>query len=283
MRIHIKNARVLCPKTKLDAQQDIFIAEGKIASLDKMPAGFTADVTLDAKNAIACPGLVDLSARMGEPGARYAGDITSETKAAAKGGITTLTCPPDGDPMTDNAAVAYFIEKRAGEAGFAQVLPQGAATFALNGEQLADMATLKQAGCMGVTNARQPFKNLATLRRVFIYAATFDLTVFLDAQETSLAEQGIVHDGALSARLGLPGIPSSAETIAISQALLLQQETGVRLHFNRITSAAGVALIQTAQQQGQAVTCDVAAHYLYFTDNDLFEFNSHFHVQPATA
>ncbi len=123
-------------KRQLDVQQDIYIAKGKIAGFEQAPDGFSADITINAKNAVACPGLIDLNARFGEPGARYAGNIKSETYAAAKGGITTLSCPPDGDPITDNAAVTYFIKKRALDAGLVHVLPQGAATFNLNGEQL---------------------------------------------------------------------------------------------------------------------------------------------------
>lgn len=280
MRIKIENARVICPKRKIDAQQDIYIAQGKFAGFEQAPDGFTADITLNAKNAIACPGLIDLSARFGEPGGRYKGTIYSETRAAAKGGITTLVCPPDNDPITDNEAVAYYIKKRAMEAGFVQVLPLGAATFDLNGEQLSDLALLKEAGCIGISQARRPFKNLATLRAVFLYAASNDLIVFFDAQEPSLS-MGVIHNGALNARLGLPFVPETAETIAIAQALLLQQETGVRLHINRITCAKSVMMIQTAQQQGLAVTCDVAAHYLYFTDNDLFDFDSNYHLNPV--
>jgi dihydroorotase len=280
MRIHIKDGRLLDPANALDAEQDLFIADGKILSIKNKPNGFTSDVQINAKNKIVLPGLIDLCARLREPGFEYKGTFQTETLAANSSGITTICCPPDTDPIIDTPAVVEFIYQRSREVGRTNIYPLGALTQGLKSEQLAEMYLLKQAGCIGVSNALKPIDNAEILRRTFEYAHSCDLTVFLYAEDNALKNNGTAHEGAIGTRLGLPAIPESAETVAISRALLLAEQTGVKLHFCRLSSARSVSLINAAQEQGLPVTADVAICNLHLTDMDIADYNSDCHLQP---
>ncbi len=280
MRIVIENGRLFDPANKLDAKQDLFIADGKIVSVKKKPDGFESDIQINAKDKIVLPGLVDLCARLREPGFKHKGTFLTESLAASSSGITSICCPPDTNPVIDTPAVVEFIYQRSREAGRANIYPLGALTHGLNGEQLAEMYILKQAGCIGVSNALSPIDNAEILRRAFEYAHSCDLTVFLYAEDNALKNNGTAHEGAISTRLGLPAIPESAETVAISRAILLAEQTGVRLHFCRISSARGVSLIEAAQKQGLPVTADVGICNLHLTDMDIADYNSDCHLQP---
>ena len=280
MRIVIKNGRVVDPANKVDAVTNIYIADGKIAAVSKSLSGFTADKEIDASDKLVCPGLIDLSARLREPGYEHKATIASETRAAALSGITTLTCPPDTNPVIDTPAVIKLIRQRSERAGFSNVHCIGAASHDLGGEMLSEMGALKEAGCVGVGNALTPFKSPQIMKRVMEYAATFDLTIFLFAEDQSLRNNGCMHEGAISTRLGLPGIPEAAETVAVARDLALIADTGVRAHFCRISSAKAAQMIARAQHEGLPVTADVSAHQLYLTDMDVGEFNSQCHVRP---
>lgn len=280
MRTLIKGGRVIDPAHGIDTVQDVYVADGCIAALGKKPAGFSADRTIDARNHIVCPGLVDLSAQLREPGAEHKATIASETRAAAAAGITTLCCPPDTDPVTDTPAVVELIRSRAQQAGFARVIPLGALTKALAGAELAEMAALQQAGCAGLTNLRQPIINSLVMRRIMEYAATHNITLFLHPADNALANHGCAHEGAVATRLGLPGIPESAETAALARDLVLIEQTGARAHFCRLSSARAVRMVARAQHDGLSVTADVSAHQLYLTEMDIGLFNSQCHVLP---
>lgn len=280
LRFHIRGGRVIDPANDIDTATDLYIAKGRIAGLGSAPDGFTADMTLDAAGCVVCPGLVDLSARMREPGLEQKATIASETRAAASGGITTLCCPPDTSPIIDTPAVAELIRLRASECGKARVVTLGALTRGLAGEQLSEMAALRKAGCVGVSNALRPVANSLVLRRALEYAATFDLTVFLHANDHWLANDGCAHEGRVATRLGLPGIPEAAETAAVAHTLALIGETGVRAHFCRLTSGRAARMVARARFDGLPVTADVAIPYLYLCENDVSEFDSQCHVLP---
>jgi dihydroorotase len=259
---------------------DLHIAAGKVLALGEAPADFEASKFIDAKGQIVCPGLIDLQARLREPGHENKATIASETRAAAKGGITTLVCPPDTNPVTDTPAVVDLIRHRATQAGFARVLSLGALTKNLDGEQLAEMSALKAAGCVAVSNAHTAISSTAVMRRAMEYAASQDIPVFLHAQDPWLAGDGCAHEGAVSVRLGLPGIPEAAETIAVARELHLIEQTGVRAHFCQLSSERAANMIARAQHDGQSVTADVAAHQLFLTEMDIGYFDSQCHVQP---
>lgn len=280
MKLRIANGRVIDPVSQLDAQHDILINDGKIVAITESHDDFTADQTIDASGLIVCPGIVELCARLREPGQEHTATIDSETVAAAAGGITTLAIPPDTDPVIDTPAVIEFIEDRAKKAGRTLVLTVGALTQDLNGELLAEMAALKSAGIVGISNSFSPIKNSLIQRRAMEYAATLDLTVFINAFDPYLQDQGCVHEGTVSSRLGLAGIPETAETIAVARDLLLIEQTGVRAHFHNISTGRAVKMIQDAQNKGLAVTADVSAHHLHLCEHDLGNYDSQSHVLP---
>lgn len=280
MNLKISGGRVIDPAQQLDQVTDLYISEGEIVAIGESPEGFVADEQIDASGQIVIPGLIDLSAHLREPGQTQKGTIASETAAAATGGITTLVCPPTTSPVVDTTAVAELIQDRAADSGFARVLPLGALTKGLQGEQLAPMHALASSGCIGFTNAREPVSSSQVLLRALEYAATYDLLVIFQAEDRSLVADGVMHEGATSTRLGLNGIPSAAETIEVARCLQLVDETGVRAHFGQLSCAGSVQLISAAQQRGLRVTADVAIHQLLLTDELVDGFDSRFHVTP---
>lgn len=280
MRLGIRNGRIVDPANKVDAVQDLWIADGRILAIGAAPDGFRPERTVDAGGWVVCPGLIDLCAQMREPGQEHKATIASETAAAATSGITTLVCPPDTAPVIDTPAVANLIQQRAQAAGKARVLTLGALTQGLEGSQLSEMGALKAAGCVGMSNAGRPIANTLVMRRALEYAATHDLTVFLHAEDPWLSNHGCVHEGQVGSRLGLPGIPEAAETVAVARDLALVQQTGVRAHFCRLSTAQAVRMVARAQYDGLAVTADVSAHHLHLTEIDIGDFNSQCHVLP---
>ncbi len=280
MKIRIKNGRVIDPASQLDARQDVCIADGKIVAMGDSLTDFDADRVIDATGLMIIPGLVDLSVRLREPGQEHTATILSETSAAAAGGITTLCVPPDTDPVIDNPAVVELIEDRAKKSARAMVLTVGAMTQNLGSELLAEMARLKAAGCIGFSNGLSAIKNSVIQQRAMAYAATLDMTLFLNSVDPWLQKQGCVHEGAVSSRLGLAGIPESAETIGVSRDLVLIEQTGVRAHFHNLSSGKAVKLIRDAQNRGLPVTADVSAHHLHLSEHDLGNYDSLSHVLP---
>lgn len=265
-KIAITNGRVIDPAHGTDTTATLFIADGKIAGLGQTPAGFTADETIDASGKIVCPGLIDLSARIS--------GIATELEAAVAGGVTTLVCPPDISPILDEAELVERLVRRAGDLELARVLPLGALTVGLEGERLTEMAALAKAGCVAFSQAKKSIVDTQSLLRACEYAATFGFAVWLQPQDYYLARNGIAHEGEVASRLGLAGIPVSAETIAIHTLLTLAADTGVRLHLTRLSSAAGMRMVAEAQARGQAVNCDVAVHHLHLSEHDIGFFDS---------
>jgi len=280
MRLTIERGRILDPASKLDSEQDLFIDGGKIVSIKKKPDGFESDLQIDAKDKIILPGLVDLCARLREPGFAYKATFQSECKAANSNGITSICCPPDTNPIIDAIAVVDLIHQRARETNRTNVYPFAALTLGLKGEHLAEMDTLKRAGCIAVSNGLAPIENTEVLRRAFEYAHSCGLTVFFFAEDYSLKNKGVVHEGPISTRLGLPGISETTETVALSRAILLVEQTQVKTHFCRISSARSVSMIAAAQKQGLPVSADVAICNLHLTEMDIADYDSDCHLQP---
>ena len=280
MNIHIKNGRLIDPKNRIDATQDLFIAAGKVAAIGGIPAGFVADKVIDATGLIVAPGLIDLAARLREPGYEYKATLESEMDAAVAGGITTLACPPDTEPPLDEPGLVEMLKHRARELNQAHVYPVGALTYGLRGEELTEMAELADAGCVAFSQADAALTDTRVLMRAMQYAATFGFCVWLRPQDSFLARNGVAHDGEVATRLGLPAIPVCAETIALSTMLQLAQETGVRLHICRISSAEGVALICAAKKQGLPLTCDVSMNHIHLSEMDIGYFDANCHLIP---
>jgi dihydroorotase len=280
MNILIKNGRVIDPKNKLDAQQDVFISNRRIAALGKAPAGFVADQVIDAKDLIVMPGLTDVAARLREPGYEYRATLESEMSAAVAGGVTSLSCPPDTDPPLDEPGLVEMLKHRARNLNQCRVFPQGALTYGLKGAELTEMIELTEAGCKAFSQADVPLTDTRVLMRAMQYAATFGYRVWLRPQDSFLAKNGVAHDGEVATRLGLPPIPVVAETVALSTALQLARETGVQLHICRVSSGAGVELIRAAKREGLKVTCDVSMNHVHLTEMDIGYFDSNCHLVP---
>ena len=280
MKIHIKNGRLIDPKNGVDAVMDIFIAAGKIRAIDSAPDNFHADHVIDAQALVVCPGLVDLSVRLREPGLEYRATLESEMGATVAGGITSFACPPDTDPPLDEPGLVEMLKHRAKSLNLAHVYPIGALTQGLKGERLTEMAELSDAGCMVFGHSDVPLTNLRVMMQAMRYASTFGFSVWLRPQDASLAHDGVAHDGEIATRLGLPTIPICAETVALSNIMLLAGETGVRVHLCRLSSAEGVTMIRTAKQQGLPITCDVSINHIHLSEMDIGFFDSNCHLMP---
>ena len=275
MRILIRGGRVIDPASKRDGIGDVFLAEGKIVE----PGG-NADRTIDASGLVVAPGLVDLSARLREPGDEYKATLASEMEAAVAGGVTSLACAPDTDPPLDEPGLVDMLRRRAKALARARVYPVGALTLKLEGKRLTEMAELAAAGCVAFSQANVPIADTQVLWRALQYAATFGYPVWLRAEDPWLAKDGVAHDGEVATRLGLSGIPVFAETIALATLLELVRATGTRLHVCRLSSAAGVELMRAAKKEKLPVSCDVGIHHVHLSDVDLGYFDSHCRIEP---
>ena len=280
MNIHIKNGRVIDPANACDAVKDVYIANGQIQSVGEKPAGFVAQQSIDASNKWVLPGFVDLNASLREPGYEHKATIQSETKAAVSAGYTSICCLPDTQPVLDTPSVVQLILDKAALAGSAKVLPLGALTVGLQGKALSEMYALKKAGCVAVSQAPNNTIDNQILRRALQYASTHDLLVILKPEDISIKDDGCIHDGSVSSKLGLSGIPVSAETVAIAQMIELAEETGARIHLTGVSSARAVTMIARAQATNDAISADVHAYQLSLTEFDVGTFDANYHTSP---
>ncbi len=280
MNIHIQNGRLIDPASGTDAVTDLYLAAGRIAAIGAAPAGFRAERSIDARGLVVAPGLVDLSVRLREPGYEYKATLESEMRAALQGGVTSLVCPPDTDPVLDEPGLVEMLKHRAKTLNQARVYPLGALTVGLRGEKLTEMAELSEAGCVGFAQAEQPVTDTTVLLRALQYAQTFGYTVWLRPQDPYLGRGGIAHSGPVASRLGLAGVPVMAETIALHTIIELMRASGARVHLCRISSAAGVELVRAAKREGLPLTCDVGVHHVHLTEMDIGYFDSNARVTP---
>ena len=278
--ITLRGGRLIDPANHIDEVADLHIADGKVQAVGAAPEGFRAEILLNASGRVVCPGLIDLSARVREPGLEHKATIASETAAAARAGITTLCCPPDTDPVIDTPAVATLIRRRAQHLGHARLIPLGALTQGLRGEQLSEMAALKAAGCAALSNAMAPIRNTLVLRRALEYATTFELPVMLHPEDADLHDHGCIAEGRVSTRLGLPGVPEAAETVAIARDAALAEHSGARIHFRGLSSGTGARMLGRLRFDNPRISADTAIHHLFLTEMDVDGFNALCHVQP---
>jgi dihydroorotase len=276
MDIVIKGGRVVDPASGRDADGDVFISKGSIVE----PFKNKPDKTIDARNLVVAPGLIDLAARLREPGEEYKATLASEMDAAVAGGVTSLACPPDTHPPLDEPGLVDMLRRRAKALARARVYPVGALTVKLAGERLSEMSVLAEAGCVAFSQANVPIADTQVLWRALQYAATFGYPVWLRAEDKWLSREGVAHDGEMSTRLGLAGIPSFTETIALGTLLQLVRATGARVHFCRLSTAAAVDMVRAAKKEKLPVTCDVGIHYVHLSDTDLGYYDSHCRLDP---
>jgi len=279
MKILIKNGRLVDPATGRDEPGDVAIAAGRVVALGAVNPDFHPNRTLDASGLVVAPGLVDLAARLREPGHEHEGMLESEMAAAVAGGVTSLVCPPDTDPPLDEPGLVEMLKFRARNLNQAHLYPLGTLTRGLAGEVLTEMAELTEAGCVGFSQAEAPLADTLVLQRALQYASTFGYTVWLRAQDAHLGK-GVAASGALATRLGLSGVPVVAETIALHTIFELMRVTGARVHLCRLSSAAGIDLVRRAKAEGLPVTCDVSVNHLHLIDMDIGYFNAAMRLTP---
>lgn len=279
MRTLIQGGRVIDPASGYDAIADVALADGAVVAIEKVAGDFVPDLVFDARGFIVMPGLVDLAVRLREPGHEHAGMLASELAAAVAGGVTRVVCPPDTDPVLDEAGLVEMLRHRADCLKLAGVYPLGALTRSLAGEVLTEMMHLTKAGCIGFGQAEVPLADTQVMLRALQYASTFDFTVWLRPQERYLGK-GVAASGALATRMGLSGVPVAAETIALHTIFELVRATQARVHLCRISSAAGVELVRQAKREGLPISCDVSINSLHLTDVDIGYFDSRMRLTP---
>jgi dihydroorotase len=265
---------VVDPASGREALGEVFVSDGKISEEAK------ADRVIDAQGLVVAPGFIDLSARLREPGEEYKATLESEMAAAVAGGVTSLACPPDTDPPLDEPGLVDMLRRRAKALSRARVYPIGALTVKLRGEALTEMGQLTDAGCVAFSQANVPLADTQVLWRALQYAATFGYKVWLRAEDAWLAKGGVAHDGEVATRLGLPGIPAFAETIALGTLLELVRATGARVHVCRLSSAGAVEMMRKARQDRLPVTCDAAIHHVHLSERDLGYFDPQCRLEP---
>jgi len=280
MTLRITNARLIDPASGRDAAGDLFIERGRIAALDGDARAARAERTLDAAGLVVAPGLIDLAARLREPGEEYKATLESEMEAAVAGGVTSLACPPDTDPPLDEPGLVDMLRRRARALARARLYPVGALTVKLQGDTLTEMAELAESGCIAFSQANVALQDTQMLWRALQYAGSFGFSVWLRPAEPWLSRGGVAHDGEVATRLGLPGIPIFAETIAIGTILELVRATGTRVHLCRLSSESGVTMVRAAKREGLPVSCDVGVHHLHLCDIDLGYFDAQCRLDP---
>jgi dihydroorotase len=276
----IKSGRVIDPASGYDQIADVLITDGKVAEIGVGLSAVKVDKVIDAAGKIVMPGLVDLAARLREPGFEYLATLESEMEAALVGGVTSLSCPPDTDPVLDEPGLVEMLKHRARNLQAANLYPLGALTTGLKGTDITEMAELAEAGCVGFSQANHPIVDTQALMRAMQYATTFGFTVWLHPQEHYLSRGGVAHSGPVASRLGLSGIPVAAEKLALQTIFELMRVTGCKVHIARVSSAAGVDLIREAKAEGLNITADVAVHHLHLIDIDIGFFDSNYRVMP---
>lgn len=276
----IINGRVIDPSRKLDAKLNLHISDGKIIEETRAIKVPDAAEVIDAKDCIVAPGFIDMHSHLREPGFEYKEDIESGTKAAASGGYTTICCMPNTNPVNDNATVTDFIFERRRLAGVIDVLPIGAISRGQKGENLADIGDMATAGAVAISDDGQPVMNSILMRRAMEYAKGFGIPVISHCEDKSLSPGGVMHESALSTKLGLRGIPSAVEEVMLARDIMLAELTGSRLHIAHLSSAGSVELVRAAKKKGILVTAEVTPHHLALTQDAVDGYDVNAKVNP---
>ncbi len=277
--ILIKNGRVIDPANNIDANLDLHIVEGKIAQVGQNLVTENAE-TVDADGLLVTPGLIDIHVHLRDPGLEYKEDIVSGTQAAAAGGVTSLACMPNTQPIIDNLAICRYIISKAQEQGFANVFPIGSITKGLQGETLSEMGELKEGGCVGFSDDGLPVVSSELMRRGLEYADTFDAPIISHAEDLSLVGSGVMNEGPVATELGLKGIPWVAEDAMTARDIMLAEFTGGRLHMAHVSTRGSVELVRQAKARGVRVTCEATPHHFTLTDEAVHGYNTNAKMNP---
>ena len=277
----IKGGRLIDPANNRDEKGDILIRDGRIVEIDTSgtPA-HSGEEVIDADGMWVLPGLIDMHAHLREPGFEYKEDIFTASRAAAAGGVTTIVCMANTDPVNDNPSVTQYILRKASSVGLVKILPVGAITRGLEGKELSEMGLMKEAGIVAVSDDGRSVADASIMRRALEYASTFSLPVISHCEDKNLTGSGVMNEGALSSRLGLAGVPAVSEEVMISRDVLLSDYTGVPIHITHISTKGSLEIISRAKQQGIKVTCDATPHHLLLTEERVKAYDTNAKVNP---
>lgn len=278
MNLLIANGRVVDPSQELDAKLDVLIEDGRIARLDKK---IRADVEkFDAEGLVVTPGLIDLHTHLREPGQEHKETIATGTRAAVAGGYTAVCAMANTMPPNDERAVTEMIIAEAARNGSCRVYPVGAVSKGLKGEELAELADLRTAGCVAVSDDGKPVWNAQLMRRALEYSTMLGMRVVVHEEDAHLNEGGVMHEGYYSTLLGMSGIPAASEETLVARDVILARMTGGMLHVAHLSTAGGIRSIQNARKLGVNVTCEVTPHHLSLTDEDVQSFSTNLKMNP---
>ena len=280
----IKNGRVIDPGSKTDAAMDVLL-DGEVVKEVGAPgkfAGLRDTEVFDASGMIVAPGFIDLHVHLREPGQESSETIESGTKSAARGGFTAVCCMPNTKPVHDNASITRFILDKARTAGATRVWPIGAASVGSQGEAIAEIAAMKEAGIVAVSDDGKPIATARLTRQVMEYCRSLDLPVIEHSEDVSLAAGAVMREGVTSNRLGLRGMPGAAESVCVARDVQLAQLTGARLHVAHLSAKGSLDQVRWAKSQGLRVSCEVTPHHFTLIDEDV-QYDSHFKMNPPLA
>jgi dihydroorotase len=283
MRILIEGGRVIDPANTVDAVLDVLIEDGRIAAVGPPRSARDAappDRVLDARGKVVCPGFVDLHVHLREPGREDKETIATGTRAAARGGFTSVCCMPNTHPVNDNQSVTEFILDRAKREGSVNVFPVGAITKGQQGDELAEIGELVRAGCVAISDDGKPVMNAEIMRRALEYAGMFGIPVVQHAEDLHLTGKGVMHEGLVSTELGMRGIPAASEAVIVARDLLLAELAGSHYHVAHITTAEAVRLVRDAKAKGLKVTCEVCPHHFALSDDAVRSFSTNAKMSP---
>jgi len=280
VRLLIRNGRVVDPANSVDAVQDVLVADGKIERLGKSLTVASGGAILDATGKIVCPGFVDMHVHLREPGFEYKETVATGTRAAAAGGFTAVCCMANTQPVNDNRSITDYILAKARAEGSVRVYPIGAVTRGLDGEELAELAELAEAGCVGFSDDGRSVMNAALYRRAMEYTLPFGRPVISHAEDHTLSRGGSMNEGVVSTELGLGGIPAAAEDVMVARDTLLAELTGAHLHIAHLSTAGAVRIVREAKARGVRVTADVTPHHLVLTEEAVREYDPNTKMAP---
>ena len=277
----IKNGRVIDPANNIDEVTDIFIDKGVISEVgkDEELAGVEMEV-IDASGKIVAPGLVDMHCHLRDPGQEYKEDIETGTRSAAYGGITSVACMPNTDPVADNETAVTYIKSKAKETGYVNVYPIGAVSKGLKGKELAEIGAMKFAGAVAISDDGRPVEDAGLMRRAMEYADMFDMKVISHCEDIPLANDGYMNEGAAATEMGLRGITRAAEEVMVSRDILIAEAIGTPIHIAHVSTRGSVELVRQAKKRGVKVTCETCPHYFTLTEDAVRGFNTNAKMNP---
>lgn len=279
MSLLIRNGLVIDPKNQIEEKLDLLIQDGVIVKAASEIRAPEAEV-YDARGMVVAPGLVDLHVHFREPGLEYKEDIASGSRAAARGGVTTVVCMPNTKPVIDNRALVEYVMNRGRQVGLVNVLTCGCITKSQKSGELAEIGELKEAGAVAVSDDGRPVLSSSLMRKALEYAKMFDIPVFSHSEDLDLVDGGSMNEGIVSTRLGLRGIPKAAESVAVSRDVLIAEQVDGRLHVCHVSTKNSIEAIRAAKKRGARITAETAPHYFTLTDEACEDFCTNAKMNP---